>query len=91
MHIKIIDFNVAKFLDNFNYDYHDGNNYCLNSQTGTITFRAPETFHNLAYGQSVDIWASGCILYTLLCGYQPFYSEKVSELISQIENGQITF
>lgn len=32
------------------------------------------------------MWSAGCVLYTMLSGYQPFYNESVSELIRQITN-----
>ena len=34
----------------------------------------------------IDLWAAGCILYTMLCGYQPFHSSYVEELIEKIKN-----
>jgi len=35
--------------------------------------------------ESVDVWAAGCVLYTMLCGYQPFSSKYVLELIESIK------
>lgn len=40
----------------------------MNTYTGTIAFRAPEMFEKKSYNESIDMWASGCILYTMLCG-----------------------
>ena len=74
--LKITDFNVAKFTSNYeNYDAFKQNNYEMNTYTGTIAFRAPEMFSQKTYTESVDVWAAGCVLYTMLCGDQPFYSE----------------
>ena len=39
----------------------------------------------------MDVWAVGCILYTLLGGYQPFYSKFVSDLIELIKRGKYDF
>ena len=39
----------------------------------------------------VDVWAVGCILYTLLGGYQPFYSKFVSDLVELIKRGKYDF
>lgn len=39
----------------------------------------------------VDLWAAGCILYTMLSGYQPFYSPIVSELMELIKAGTYDF
>lgn len=45
----------------------------MNTYTGTIAFRAPEVFKKISYNESIDMWAAGCILYTMLSGRQPFY------------------
>ena len=74
--LKITDFNVAKFFDKYNhFNELKQNNYEMNTYTGTIAFRAPETFNNSSYDETVDTWAAGCVLYTMLCGYQPFYCQ----------------
>ena len=31
------------------------------------------------------MWAAGCVLYTILCGYQPFYKQYVADLIETIK------
>ena len=67
--LKITDFNVAKFCDDYeNYDQFKKNNYEMNTYTGTIAFRAPEMFQKKSYNESIDVWAAGCILYTMLSG-----------------------
>jgi calcium-dependent protein kinase len=58
----------------------------MHTYTGTIAFRAPEMFEKMAYNESVDIWAAGCVLYTMLMGQQPFYQLYIKNLINQIEN-----
>lgn len=37
------------------------------------------------------MWAVGCVLYTLLCGFPPFYDESISVLTDKVANGQYTF
>lgn len=67
--MKITDFNVAKFCNDYkNYDMLKQNNYEMNTYTGTIAFRAPEMFLKKPYNESIDMWAAGCVLYTMLCG-----------------------
>ncbi len=34
------------------------------------------------------MWSAGCVLYTILCGYQPFYQQYVSDLIESIKEGR---
>lgn len=67
--MKITDFNVAKFCKDYqNYDKFKKDNYEMNTYTGTIAFRAPEMFRKVSYNESIDMWAAGCVLYTMLCG-----------------------
>jgi serine/threonine protein kinase len=37
------------------------------------------------------MWAAGCVLYTILCGYQPFFKQYVAELIEAIRLGAFEF
>lgn len=75
--LKITDFNVAKFFDD---KYKDSTvlgkfKFKMHTYTGTIAFSAPEIFESDCYTEAVDVWSAGCVLYTMLCGYQPFDSE----------------
>jgi serine/threonine protein kinase len=75
--LKIADFNVAKFFDG---QYKDLNTlgkfrFKMYTYTGTLAFSAPEIFDSNSYTESVDMWSAGCVLYTMLCGYQPFDHE----------------
>jgi len=45
MHLKITDFNVAKFVDKYqSYDAFRRDNFDMSTYTGTIAFRSPESF-----------------------------------------------
>ena len=37
------------------------------------------------------MWAAGCVLYTMLSGYQPFYQHFVKDLIDAIIKGNYNF
>lgn len=39
----------------------------------------------------MDLWAAGCVLFALLCGYQPFYAPIVTSLIELIKRGEYEF
>lgn len=75
--VKITDFNVAKFFEGHYKDYENLKHSQLKmyTYTGTLAFSAPEIFTGFSYDEKVDMWSAGCVLYTMLCGYQPFYRE----------------
>ena len=43
------------------------------------------------YSKSVDIWSLGCVLYTLLCGFPPFYNDDIEILTNNVINGKFEF
>lgn len=50
LRLKITDFNVAKFFDQYgDYNEMKKGNYEMNTYTGTIAFRAPEMFEKIGY------------------------------------------
>lgn len=58
---------------------------------GTREYVAPEMLSGNEYGQSVDLWAFGILLYEILCGRTPFYSRNREEVYSKIETGALRF
>ncbi|KAF9578140.1 MAPK-activated protein kinase Srk1, partial [Lunasporangiospora selenospora] len=79
--VKIADFGLSKVI--------------WNEQTmtpcGTVGYTAPEIVKDERYSKSVDMWAMGCVLYTLLCGFPPFYDESIQALTEKVARGQYTF
>lgn len=79
--IKIADFGLSKIV--------------WDDQTmtpcGTVGYTAPEIVKDERYSKSVDMWALGCVLYTLLCGFPPFYDESIEILTEKVAKGQYTF
>src|SRR5690606_3571737 len=79
--IKVADFGLSKVV--------------WDSQTmtpcGTVGYTAPEIVRDERYSKSVDMWALGCVLYTLLCGFPPFYDESINVLTEKVAKGQYTF
>ncbi|MGH0145263.1 UNVERIFIED_CONTAM: hypothetical protein FKN15_004952, partial [Acipenser sinensis] len=60
---------------------------------GTPTYVAPEILSEKGYGLQVDMWATGVILYILLCGFPPFRSleRDQEELFEIIQLGEYEF
>lgn len=69
MQVKIGDFGLATTLD---YDGERKKTLC-----GTPNYIAPEMLDKKGHSFEVDIWAIGCILYTLLVGKPPFETETL--------------
>ncbi|CAG2053200.1 unnamed protein product [Timema podura] len=60
---------------------------------GTPTYVAPEILAETGYGLKIDVWATGVILYILLCGFPPFVSatNDQEELFDKILSGRYEF
>ena len=63
----------------------------LTSMAGSFGYAAPEVMLKQGHGKAVDMWSLGVITYTLLCGYSPFRSENLSDLIEECRTGKIIF
>ena len=79
----LADFGIAKMLDS-----KDG---VLSTMAGSFGYAAPEIMLKQGHGKPVDMWSLGVITYTLLCGYSPFRSENVADLIEECKSGRIVF
>jgi len=81
--IKIIDFGLAG-------DCNDGP---CKTPCGTAHYAAPEVLSSLEYNQSADMWSLGVIIYTLLCGFPPFFdaTNNMKNLYHLIKKGQYSF
>lgn len=79
--IKIADFGLSKII----WDS------VTQTPCGTVGYTAPEIVKDERYSKSVDMWALGCVLYTLLCGFPPFYDESIQVLTEKVARGQYTF
>ncbi len=58
---------------------------------GTRGYASPEMLSGLPYGDKVDMWSAGVILYILLCGYPPFMDTDPKILEQRIKNGVVVF
>ncbi|KAI9454611.1 Pkinase-domain-containing protein [Russula earlei] len=79
--VKIADFGLSKVIWNEE----------TMTPCGTVGYTAPEIVKDERYSKSVDMWALGCVLYTLLCGFPPFYDESINVLTEKVARGYYTF
>lgn len=81
--LVLADFGIAKMLEN--------PAEVLTSMAGSFGYAAPEVMLKQGHGKAVDMWSLGVITYTLLCGYSPFRSENLTDLIEECRAGRIIF
>ncbi|RGP81579.1 camk camk1 camk1-cmk kinase [Fusarium longipes] len=81
--LVLADFGIAKMLD--------GKGESLKTMAGSFGYAAPEVMRKEGHGKPVDMWSMGVITYTLLCGYSPFRSENLQDLIRECTDNSVVF
>ncbi|EWY98508.1 CAMK/CAMK1/CAMK1-CMK protein kinase [Fusarium oxysporum f. sp. raphani 54005] len=81
--LVLADFGIAKMLD--------GKGESLKTMAGSFGYAAPEVMRKEGHGKPVDMWSMGVITYTLLCGYSPFRSENLQDLIRECTENSVVF
>lgn len=81
--LVLADFGIARMLEN--------PGEILTTMAGSFGYAAPEVMMRQGHGKAVDMWSLGVVTYTLLCGYSPFRSENLSDLIDECKSGKIIF
>ena len=76
-HIKLTDFGLSK--TNVTEGDPRTHSFC-----GTPEYIAPEVLMNQATGTAMDWWSLGTLVYEMMTGYPPFYSENVQEMYQLI-------
>ncbi|XP_060077852.1 phosphorylase b kinase gamma catalytic chain, skeletal muscle/heart isoform-like isoform X2 [Ylistrum balloti] len=88
LNLKLSDFGFATVLSP---------NEELSELCGTPGYLAPEVLSVSmyddvpGYGQPVDMWAIGVIMYTLLCGAPPFWHRKQMQMLRMIMQANYQF
>ena len=81
--IKVIDFGLSKCCNQRNKGVLER----CKTMAGTRSYISPEVFVG-NYDKSCDLWSAGCVLYTCLCGYPPFYGDDDEEVKRNITKGK---
>ena len=76
--LKIIDFGLSNY-------FVKGQKDLLSTPCGSPCYTSPEMVAGKKYdGTKIDIWATGIILYAMLCGYLPFEDKDNDILFDKI-------
>lgn len=80
-HIKITDFGLSKEIP-------EGvtHTFC-----GTPEYLAPEVLKGQGHGTAVDWWSLGTLIYEMLTGLPPFYSQNINIMYQKILNGELRY
>eukprot|EP01104_Vermistella_antarctica_P004365 TRINITY_DN1482_c0_g6_i1.p1 TRINITY_DN1482_c0_g6~~TRINITY_DN1482_c0_g6_i1.p1 ORF type:complete len:488 (+),score=142.70 TRINITY_DN1482_c0_g6_i1:88-1464(+) len=83
-HICMTDFGISK--EGLVSDDDRTATFC-----GTPEYLAPEVLEGNGYGKAVDWWSFGTLMYEMLTGLPPFYSQDVQQMYSKIMSAKLTF
>ena len=80
---KLTDFGLSKenILDN-----SSATSFC-----GTPEYLAPEILLHLGHGRAVDWWSFGALIFEMITGTPPFYSEDREQMYKNIKYGSLEF
>ncbi|SIO73761.1 protein kinase A [Babesia microti strain RI] len=79
-YLKMVDFGFAKIVEFRTY-----------TLCGTPDYICPEILLNKGHGKPVDWWTLGILVYEMLVGYPPFYSDNPIGIYRNIIAGHIRF
>jgi len=81
-HICITDFGLSKEIT----PEEGTHTFC-----GTPEYLAPEVLKGQGHGCAVDWWSLGTLIYEMLTGLPPFYSQNINIMYQKILNGELRF
>src|SRR5262245_36253676 len=93
--VKVLDFGLAKALDQKSGTPDQGSVDCTDSTltavmtqagtlVGTVAYMSPEQASGQPVDARSDIWAFGCVLFEMLAGRRPFRGDSLSETVAAV-------
>lgn len=80
--LLLCDFGLSR-----SYNADAASPIAFNSLAGSMDYQAPEILSGENYkGPSCDMWACGCVLFFMLCGYLPFTAKNDAATKTRIMN-----
>ena len=76
-HLKLTDFGLSKM--NFTSETQMTHTFC-----GSPEYMAPEMLKQLGHGRALDFYQLGALLYEMLTGLPPFYSDNRIKMYQDI-------
>jgi len=58
---------------------------------GTPEYLAPEVIKGISHDKAVDWWSLGVLLYEIVVGIPPFYSQNINEMYNKIKEAPLRF
>lgn len=80
--LVITDFGFARYFEN---------DVMLQTICGSPLYMAPEILLKKKYTAISDLWSVGIILYEMLCGYVPFESKNLVDLLHKIKKVDVNY
>ncbi|KAM0927660.1 hypothetical protein ACQ4PT_002738 [Festuca glaucescens] len=80
--LKLGDFGSAEWF---------GDGRAMSGLVGTPYYVAPEVVAGREYGEKVDVWSAGVVLYLMLSGTVPFYGATAPEIFEAVLRGTLCF
>eukprot|EP01117_Protostelium_nocturnum_P008951 TRINITY_DN3213_c0_g1_i1.p1 TRINITY_DN3213_c0_g1~~TRINITY_DN3213_c0_g1_i1.p1 ORF type:complete len:442 (+),score=185.70 TRINITY_DN3213_c0_g1_i1:123-1448(+) len=83
-HIILTDFGISK--EGLIADDARTATFC-----GTPEYLAPEVLQGKGYGKAIDWWSFGTLMFEMLTGLPPFYSQDVQQMYFRIMHAKLEF
>ena len=83
-HIRLTDFGLSK--EGVSNSSAGAKSFC-----GTQEYLAPEILKRQGHGRAVDWWSLGALLYEMLAGLPPFYTQNRDILFENICNSELSY